>query len=512
MKKLNPYLPGIVLFITALLIALATYQDYGIAWDEPAQRYTAQLSYKYAFEGNDEIFKVANDYHGPAFEIVLLYIENKLHITDSRDIYLMRHLASHIFFLIALLCGYVLFYRLFNSRVIACLGFIMLLLMPRIYAHSFFNSKDVPFLGMTIIIFTLSEAAFRKNKAALFIALGVACGYTTAIRTLGTMFAAFTLFFLLIDTIVAAKRRKGMLKQVINAVIFVAGYCGALYASWPYLWRTPVHNFIEGYKAMIHYSWEGEVFFKGQLIPGNMLPAGYFPTWFALTTPVLWLIAGIAGLLVIIAYIIRRPFTFTGNTRERNFLFYLLCFTVPIISVIAFRAVIYDDWRHLYFVYPAFVLLALYVVSKVASSRFAPLVIGACALQVIVLCCTMVKMHPFQQVYFSEFASYKEEYLHNNYELEYWGCSFKQALDTLIAKEPWATIKVSSNRAGGFPMENNILMLQERDRKRIVITPIESSDYMITNFRLAQLFPPYINIVYAVRYHNNTILSVYKMH
>jgi hypothetical protein len=163
MKKLSPYFPGIILFLAALIIGLFVYKDYGIAWDEPIQRDIGVLNYDYAFNGNDNLFRVASDHHGAAFELVLLVAEKWLKITDSRDIYLMRRLVSHIFFLIGMFFGYILIYRLFRNRFIACLGFIMLVFDPRIYVHSFINSKDVPFLSSVIITFAFCQLAFEKK-------------------------------------------------------------------------------------------------------------------------------------------------------------------------------------------------------------------------------------------------------------------------------------------------------------------------------------------------------------
>lgn len=143
---LHPYFPGVVLFIIAVLVGFIGYHDYGVCWDEPYQRAPAILSYNYIMYGSQDLFIKASDNHGAGFEIPLVLIEKMMGLKDSRDIYLMRHIVSNIFFLIGVFAAYVLIWKLFRNRFLASLGFFMIGFMPRLYAHSFFNTKDMPFL------------------------------------------------------------------------------------------------------------------------------------------------------------------------------------------------------------------------------------------------------------------------------------------------------------------------------------------------------------------------------
>ena len=59
--------------------------------------------------------------------------------------------------------------------------------VPRIYANTFVNSKDPPFISMFIIALYLLERAFRKDTVAAFILLGIAVGLLTNLRIMGIM-------------------------------------------------------------------------------------------------------------------------------------------------------------------------------------------------------------------------------------------------------------------------------------------------------------------------------------
>src|SRR3954465_2628652 len=82
---LTPYLPGIILFFIFLLVGFATYQDYGICWDEAYQRAPGVLSYDYIFNGSQELFNTASDNHGAGYELLLVIFEKVMNLTDTRD-------------------------------------------------------------------------------------------------------------------------------------------------------------------------------------------------------------------------------------------------------------------------------------------------------------------------------------------------------------------------------------------------------------------------------------------
>ncbi len=506
----NPYLPGIAMFIVALVVGLLTYHDYGIGWDEPAQRGPGILSYDYIMHGSKDLFIKKSDNHGAGFEILLAFIEKGFNINDSRNIYLMRHIVSHVFFLVSVLAGYVLLYRLFKDRFIASLGFLMLALMPRIYAHSFFNSKDVPFLAMIIIVMMLLELAFSKNKAGIFLLLGLATGYATSIRIMGVMLALFIVLFLVADAFFKIRQKEKINKELANAGLFTFGFILLLYLPWPYLWKDPINMFFESFSKMSHYAWNGALLFQGQIMHSDKpLPWTYFPTWFMISIPELWLIVGFIGMGLLGYDMYKRPLTYIQNTTERIFLFILLCFWVPIISVIFLQSVIYDDWRHLYFVYPSFVFIGLYFVHKLLKGKFVKIVQGVCALQVLLLLVFMVRNHPFNQVYFNNLVSHDEEYLRKNYDMEYWGLSFAQGLQYLAENDTSRKINICCEYT--TPLDNNIMFLKKEDRGRFAFSQFQQADYFMSVFRMHPDDYPGTNIVYEVQVLNSTIFRVYKL-
>jgi len=507
--KLYPYLPGVLLFIIALLISIFTFKDYGVAWDEPIQVEIGTVYYNYVAQHDTKLETYDSREYGAGFELPLIFLQKKLRIDDSRNVYLFRHFVTHLFFLIAAFCAYLLCYRLFQNRLIASLGFILIVCMPRIYAHSYFNTKDIPLLSMFLVTFTVAQAAFKKNKAPWYLLLGMACGYTISIRITGILPVAMLTVFLLVDMVTCLVNKKNARKAVMHLFIFIFSSTFTLYLCWPTLWHHPLKNFIWAYNTLAHFSnWGGKLLFMGQVYDGNTIPWYYAPVWFGISTPILWLIAGITGIVFIIVAFLKRPLSFIQNTPYRNYTLYLACFFGPLLMVIALHSVLYDDWRHLYFIYPAFALLALYAVNALLHTKWKRIVYALCLMQVALVMVFMVRAHPFQQVYFNQLVSHKDESHRKNYELEYWGCAYKQAFDYILAHDSSDSIRVfwSLN-----PVINNVDFLPAEYRKRfLLLNRNEVPYYFITNFRGHPQDFNYPYTYYNIKVQNSTILRVYK--
>ena len=128
-----------VLLGVLLLLGLFIYKDYGISWDEGSQRVENGLvNYNYVHHGNVEALLSGNEkYHGPAFELTLIYIEKFFDMKETRDIYLMRHLVTYFVYRVSILFFYLLVHRELKDKKLAFLATLILVLSPRIFADAF---------------------------------------------------------------------------------------------------------------------------------------------------------------------------------------------------------------------------------------------------------------------------------------------------------------------------------------------------------------------------------------
>ena len=129
----------------------------------------------------------------------LIIAERLLGLEDSRAVYLSRRLITHAFFLIGGFFAWLLAYRLFGSRLVALFAMLIFLLHPRIYAHSFFNTKDLPFLSAFMVSLYLIHRAFRRDSVWAFALCGVGVALLTGVRVMGLMLIPAVLGMLALD-------------------------------------------------------------------------------------------------------------------------------------------------------------------------------------------------------------------------------------------------------------------------------------------------------------------------
>ncbi len=506
MKSINKYI-GLLLFIFALVIGFINYDQYGIAWDEAAQREIGTVNYNYIFSDSKELMTHFGRYYGVAFELPLIIIEKTMGFTDIRDIYLARHLISHIFFLIGALCCFLLIDFLYKNKLLASTGFLLIILYPLLYAHSFFNTKDIPFAAMFLICFYLNAVAFSKPGIRNFIFLGIGVGILISMRIMGMLLFCCNLFFLAIDFFMIKEDKESRRKIIKLFLTFLAATAITLYITWPFLWKDPITNFIYSFHNMAKWPWQGLVLFNGRFIRSTEIPWNYIPVWFVITTPIYYLLAGFGGIILLFINFIRSPFPFLSNTKERNNLLYLICFFVPVVAVIILKSVLYDGWRQMYFIYPSFALLAIYGLNYILQFKFKRVIILITFLFFGYIGYFMIANNPFQHVYFNELMSTKPpEYIRTHFELDYWCTSYKQSLEYILENDKSPLINIT-------PYSYNINILPFESRKRINFVEIQYAKYCITNYRWHP--KDYSGLKqqkwHAFKVNNNTINEIFKL-
>ena len=94
-----PAAPAMVVLTLFAAVGVAVLDDYGVSYDEFRQREMAVVAADYVF-GDGALPTGGHDrYYGVSFEAPLLLAERLAGLTDSRDVVLLRHLLTHLFFL-----------------------------------------------------------------------------------------------------------------------------------------------------------------------------------------------------------------------------------------------------------------------------------------------------------------------------------------------------------------------------------------------------------------------------
>ena len=478
------------------IVGVAIVDDYGVHWDEIDQRNQTILTVDYIaaadIRGLSQPEDIVYRYYGKAFEIVLLLAERSLGLQDSRDIYLTRHLLTHLFFIAGgFACG-MLAYRMLGSRWIALLAMLMFLLHPRLYAHSFFNVKDVPFAAILLIALYLTHRAFRRDTLGAFLLCGIGVGLAINLRVFALMLPPMILAMRGLDLWQAGRAER--MRILASAGIFAVVALATPYIIHPYYWENPL-RFIEGMRALSQHPVIVDNLFMGEIYPSYAVPWNYIPVWFAITAPPVALPLGAVGAAAVCWHGIAHPLAALRDRETRFRIMLLCCFALPMVAIIALQSNIYNGWRQMYFLWAPFCLLAAVGLHRIASIRIwmgiwkvgawlpewvrsvglqRVLAYGVAGVGLITTLTAMAALHPHQQVYFNALVDTKTPgALSKRYDMDYWRVAQRQSLEYLLARYPDDTLRVWNKKASER-------ILPQSDRERILTSwGSHKADYFV---------------------------------
>ncbi|MCA9398555.1 MAG: glycosyltransferase family 39 protein [Candidatus Omnitrophica bacterium] len=502
-----------IFFLSFLFLGLFIFPHYGISWDEFIQRISGYISYKYITGEKDILLRFEmTKYYGPAFELVLIGIEQILNIEQNlRATFLMRHLVTFLLFFISTVCFYRLCRRIFSSWKVGLLGAALLILSPRIFAHAFYNSKDIPFMSVFIISIYTLVCFLDKKSFGWAVIHAVICAFLTDIRIMGILVPVLTGLVFFIDIILNKVRDKELLQKGVVFLIYVTLTCIFVVLFWPILWTNPVGHLILAFKEMSQYPSYGHVLYFGNFVSSQNLPWHYVFGWIGVTTPLFYVVMFLMGLGTVLFNFIRKPKDYYLYYKGQ--LIAMVWFFVPIMAVIVLQSVLYDAWRQIFFVYPGFVLISLTGIVTIYEFCRQRRRLFLRNIWIVVVCLAMgfiafrmIKMHPYQNVYFNVLAGRDIE---KNFERDYWGLSYRQGLEYILSHDSEEEIPVYVQNPPG---EKNAYLLRPEERKRLVYVkdPMKAK-YFLTNFKGRQdEFAGDAEEFYTVTVDGFKILGVYR--
>ena len=512
-----------ILFFSALIgLGCVIYKDYGIPWDESIQTQIGALNFRYLFRGDHALLSFSDRFYGAIFEVPLLWVSARLSIP--------RHLAIFLIFVSGVILFYFLGKRIFHNSWWGLLGAGLLAMSPRIFADSFYNSKDIPFLVAAITaictLVVLSDALTKKHKWWIFAAITVMHAGASAVfigtRVAGVMILPLTLLLLMIKIIESPTSWKRALAILLG---YLALSVGLTILFWPILWRNPWREFLNAFSMMSKYPFGRIVLYEGKYYLPENLPWHYLPVWIGITMPLI-VLAGIPicliGWIGNLISLIRSEEKGQALLKSASgiFVWFIVIgwILIPVIAIYLFHSVLYDAWRQMFFIYPAIMLISLHGLSTLyhwmVRTPLRPNVIRFIA-GTLLLCGLiepawfMVRYHPFENVYFNLFAG-NPTTLRQRFELDYWGLSYKQGIDFILANDSSKSIKIFVADPPGEDYINSGLTSQNKARIIPVDDPVDAN-YFVSVFRWHPDDYIYPNEFYSVSVRGEKILVVYHL-
>ena len=493
-----------VLFSVFTIVAFNIAGDYGVPWDDHLQQKVGEQNYRLVTEGDMDIYSSPDQFYGSAFELPLYFIQS--FFSDySTQIY-VRHIVTNLFFVLSLLFFHKLIFELLKSYWIAILGVLVIYLTPRIFANSFFNTKDIPFMAAFIIsIFTMYNLLQKTGNIKFVIIHALTSAFIIDIRIIGILIPALTIFLALFQHFTIKKSgsiyKQLLIYSVVTAVLILM--------LWPALWYHPF-IFFRSILRMSQFPWNYFNLLTGNQILATQIPFYYIPLWISVSIPIFVSLSYLVGITLASINFFK---SFDKNLNIKSLLL-LVLILLPIDLCILFvllDSTFYDGWRHLYFMYPMIITGGLYGLKyfynyydvKLVKVLIVVLILAFMSKNVI----TNVKLHPYQQVYFNALVDKSNNALLANWEMDYWGLSFKEGFEKILELDSSKQIRVNISNESAI---DNWRLSQEIDDRIILVDSIFNAKYFISNYRFHNVEYKFYKID-SIQRQGSSILGIYKL-
>lgn len=427
------------------IVVLSTFQDYGVTWDEPYHNVNGKnvLAYYATFFADRNVLTYHNLYlYGGVFDGLSALAS----LVSPLGEYQTSHLLNALVGMIGILGTWKLARMLAGPRA-AFLAALFLTLTPTWYGHMFNNPKDIPFgAAMMWALYYIARAGrqWPRISLATTVKLGLAIGVTLGMRIGGVIIfiylAAALAGYLLLgrDWRPAALARA--LVPVVTRALIPAGVIAyaVMLVCWPWAQQDPIGNPINALLLFSHIDWKLDVLFEGRLVNSMNLPTDYLPVYFAIKLPELVLALLVIAVPFGAGLWWRRGIAGLGRDIP-GYAALAAAITFPFVYFIVARPVTYDCVRHFLFVLPPIavasglvgdrILTAAIRKSIAANAVAATILAGWTGWQIG----TIVDLHPNEYVYYNRLVGGVKG-AENRFELDYWGNSYHEAVDRLVAK------------------------------------------------------------------------------
>ena len=495
-------------FLFYFLVGCFTYDDYGINIEEHTQLFSGIYWLNYTFEYlridlfKEDIIQYLKQFdddanylpnpgfytYGPIFDVPTALIDLILKSQKTLINFEYRHfLVFSIFYLTSILVFKILMKR-FNNFFTGFFGLLLYIFSPRIYGDSFHNNKDIIFLSFVVFSIYFAFKIFEKKNLKNILLFSFFAAIATSTRIMGLFLPISLIFFLFLDKL--NSNSKSNLKYIL---IIIFSYLFFLYIHWPYLWDSPINNFIDFiYKTKL-WIWKLGFIFNGDYIYSTSIPDSFIFIWIGISTPILNLVLFLIGFFYIGRRLILRfmsieptklykcDFWRGPNEMKDNFIFFNL---VVIFSLlVSLSAPLANAWRHLYFLNFFIIYISSYFVMIlicIFKKHFIKLVLILLFL-LIPNIYKLIIFHPYQSLYLNEILTNKNK---NNFQIDREGLTRLDSIYKILSLEHNKTKKIKIANASYLPYYRIKDVLSERNQTRIEFVGQEYhlADYIYDNY------------------------------
>lgn len=382
----------------------------------------------------NDLLNYRDRYHGVAFHLIAAPIQLLIkdlvvklnNVTEYGGFLMAKHIVVFFIFNISGIFFYLILSKIIKDKKISLLSTVIYLLYPYLLGHAQFNAKDIPFLSFWLICTYLSlrlfESLYVKDKIKIqnLILLSFFTAFLIGIRIAGLLiFVQFLISFLIylekskINFFFFLKENyKNLFIVFISIVLFVI-------ILNPILWHNPL-EIINSIKRMAQYPQNIGTLTNGSLMYSLSLPSSYYFIWLFFKLPI----------LILLGYTLF-PFVESKVFKDDLTTIYYgtIILTVPIIIVIFILkdVAVYDELRHLLFIFPLIFITAFTNLFYFFKKKIVYYLLFIVA---IFFLCENFFLNPYQYTWLNSLAKTKN--IEKNFEVDYWGVSNKNIQKKIV--------------------------------------------------------------------------------
>jgi hypothetical protein len=429
---------GVLGLVTVL--ALSTFRDYGLSWDDYAHAEYGELLRQFYASGLTDRRALSwfnLHYYGGGFDLLAAVLAKVLPFTVFETRRLLGAAVGIVGMLVTWRAG-----RHVASPLGGLIALVLLATCPLYYGHMFINPKDSPFaVAMAIFLLGMIRGLdqYPRPTLATIALIGVGFGLSFGSRIMGAFGAIGAIAA--VTSLAAIEARAGgpgpAARRLVRFTLALLPAILLAYAVMALIWPWSVLDPLNPLRAIEYFSrffekpWEE--LFGGELIAVPDMPRSYVPTLLLLKLPEIFLLSALLGTAGAAIAVLRRDI---AANRRAILLFTVLAALLPIAVTIAVRPAMYNGIRHFVLVLPPLAVLGGLACSRLleAARRSRPISLAAAAILlagVALPLAEMIRLHPYEYTHFNRLSG-GVAHARDRYMLDYWGLSFKQAAHGLL--------------------------------------------------------------------------------
>ncbi|MCA9638463.1 MAG: glycosyltransferase family 39 protein, partial [Myxococcales bacterium] len=435
------------LLVALAIIAVLTFDDFGLTWDEGYHiRYGDHLLdyYTSGFEDRTALTYRLDYLYGGGFDLLGAIFRA---VARPMDNYTALHLFGSLIGVLGIAGAWRLGRAIGGARV-GLYALVMLALTHVYYGHMFNNPKDLPFaVGYVWGLYFVCEAirAFPRLGWRLVAWLALALGMAMSVRIAGLLLICY-----LVGVIGLWALRQGIARRSFEALYrhasglylragaAIVGAWAVMLIFWPWAQQKPLTRpFVALTRMSKFLTHRRKMPFDGEWIDTLDTPPDYLLHYFGYKMPELILALFVAGMLGGLVWILARGWRLENTKRALIYGTLGLAVLLPPAYAVYKESVLYDGLRHFLFLIPPMVVIAALTLG--ASERWLrrrlPRAGGAIVGVVLALFVAdhlriAVVYHPHHYVWFNRILGGLAE-ADGVYSTDYYGETFREALEEL---------------------------------------------------------------------------------